>query len=128
MFKWVDHVVIAVNDLAGAVEDYETKLGLKAEVKDREQPHLGLRQAILPLGESGRFIELVEALGPDTPVGRSIARRGEGIHLIAIAVDDREKAGEELKANGARIIEGPGGPYIHPGDSHGVLIQLVERD
>ena len=58
MFKWVDHVVIAVNDLAGAVEDYETKLGLEAEVRDREQPHLGLRQAILPLGESGRFIEL----------------------------------------------------------------------
>ena len=55
-------------------------------------------------------------------------RGGDGIHLIAIAVDDREKAGEELKAKGARIIDAPGGPYIHPADSHGVLIQLVERD
>ncbi len=127
MFKWVDHVVIAVNDLKSAVDDYETRLGLKAEVTDRVVPELGLRQAILPLGEGGRFIELVEALGPETPVGRSLARRGEGIHLIAIAVDDREKAATELKANGARIIEAPGGPYIHPSESHGVLIQLVER-
>ena len=127
MFKWVDHIVIAVNDLQQSVKDYE-KLGLKAEVTDREVPELGLRQAILPLDESGRFLELVEPLGPETPVGRTLGRRGEGVYLIAIAVDNREQAAADLKANGVQIIEGPGGPFIHPKESHGVLFQLVERE
>ena len=126
MFKWVDHLVIAVNDLEEAVKSYETKLGLKAENVGREQPQLGLRNAILPLAENGRFIELAEPLGPDTPVGRSLQRRGEGLHLAAIAVDDLEQATAELKSRGVQLIEA-GGVFIHPRETHGILFQLVER-
>jgi methylmalonyl-CoA epimerase len=126
LFKWVDHLVIAVNNLEEAVKDYETKLGLKAENVGREQPNLGLRNAILPLDESGRFIELAEPLGPDTPVGRSLARRGEGLHLAAVAVDDVQEAAAELKKRGVQLIEA-GGVFIHPRETHGILIQLVAR-
>jgi methylmalonyl-CoA/ethylmalonyl-CoA epimerase len=126
VFKWVDHLVIAVNNLEQAVQTYETKLGLKAENVGREQPQLGLRNAILPLDENGRFIELAEPLGPDTPVGRSLQRRGEGLHLAAIAVEDLAEATAELKRRGVQLIEA-GGVFIHPRETHGILFQLVER-
>lgn len=126
MFKWVDHLVIAVNNLEEAVKSYEEKLGLKAQDVGREQPQLGLRNAILPLDESGRFIELAEPLGPDTPVGRSLQRRGEGLHLAAIAVEDLQEAVAALKSRGVQLIEA-GGVFIHPRETHGILLQLVER-
>lgn len=126
MFKWVDHLVIAVNNLEEAVKDYEAKLGLKAQEVGREHPNLGLRNAIFPLGESGRFIELAEPLGPDTPVGRTLQRRGEGLHLAALAVDDLAQATAALKQRGVQVIEA-GGVFIHPRETHGLLIQLVER-
>ena len=126
MFKWVDHLVIAVNNLEEAVKSYEEKLGLKAQDVGREQPQLGLRNAILPLDEGGRFIELAEPLGPDTPVGRSLQRRGEGLHLAAIAVEDLQEAVAALKSRGVQLIEA-GGVFIHPRETHGILFQLVER-
>jgi methylmalonyl-CoA epimerase len=127
MFKGIDHMVIAVNDLEQAVKDYESKLGLKANEGGGERPDLGLRNAYLPFGDGGAFIELAQPLGPDTPLGRTIARKGEGIHLLAMAVDDLPQAVAQLKENGAQIIEAGSMVFIHPRDAHGIMFQLVER-
>lgn len=128
MFKWIDHIVVAVSNLEQAVQDYQKRLGLKptGEV-GKAHPELGLRNAYFYLGNSGRFIELAEPLGPDTPLGRTLQRRGEGVHLVALAVDDLAKAKEELKRRGVQTIETTGMLFIHPKETHGVLLQLVER-
>ncbi|GBD11805.1 hypothetical protein HRbin23_01484 [bacterium HR23] len=128
MFKWIDHIVVAVQNLEQAVQDYQNRLGLTptGEV-GKAHPHLGLRNAYFYLGTSGRFIELAEPLGPDTPLGRTLQRRGEGIHLVALAVEDLAQAKAELHRRGVRTIEATGMLFIHPSETHGVLIQLVER-
>ncbi|MET4700380.1 methylmalonyl-CoA/ethylmalonyl-CoA epimerase [Constrictibacter sp. MBR-5] len=126
MPKWIDHIVVRVKDLDATLKDYETKLGMKASKGPEDQPHLGLRAAILPLGDGGRFIELVEPLG-DGAIAKSLAKFGEGVHLVALAVDDLKVAAAEMKGNGARVIETQGQVFIHPADGHGVLYQLIER-
>ena len=127
-FKWIDHVVIAVKDLEQGISTYRDKLGLPLD-HTGENPELGIKQAIFNLGD-GKFIELAEPLGPETPVGRTIERRGEGIHILAVAVDDIGKAVEDYKSKGIQLIGGdqPGGQvFIHPRSTNGVLIQLIER-
>lgn len=128
MFKGIDHIVIAVSSLEQAVKDYEERLGVKptGEV-GKARPELGLRNAYFYLGDSGRFIELAEPLGPETPLGRTLQRRGEGIHLVALAVDDVAGATAQLKARGVQVIEAGRQVFIHPKETHGVLYQLVER-
>ena len=127
MHKWIDHIVVRVRDLAEGMQDYETKLGMKASKGPEELPHLGIRRAVLPVGGEGRFIELAEPLSPDSAIGRSLSKHGEGLHLVALAVDDLAAAAAEMKANGARLIEADNMVFIHPRDGHGVLYQLVER-
>ncbi len=126
MHKGIDHIVVRVEDLDRSLEDYEGKLGMKAREAPVEQPELGLRRAILPLGDSGRFIELAEPLG-EGAIARALEKHGEGLHLVALAVDDLAAATAEMKANGARVIEAGHMVFIHPSDGHGVLYQLVER-
>lgn len=126
MPKWIDHIVVRVKNLDDALKDYETKLGMKASEPPEDQPHLGLRRAVLPLGDSGRFIELAEPLG-DGAIAKSLAKNGEGVHLVALAVDDLAKATADAKAQGARVIETQGQVFIHPADGHGVLYQYIER-
>ena len=127
MHKGIDHIVVRVADLEQSLEDYGQKLGLKAETPPVDQPDLGLRRAILPLGDSGRFIELAEPLS-DGAMARSLERHGEGLHLVALAVDDLAAEKAEMLANGARLIETDGMVFVHPRDGHGVLYQLVEHD
>lgn len=126
MPKWIDHIVVRVKNLDDALKDYETKLGMKASEPPEDQTHLGLRRAVLPLGDSGRFIELAEPLG-DGAIAKSLAKNGEGVHLVALAVDDLAKATADAKAQGARVIETQGQVFIHPADGHGVLYQYIER-
>ncbi len=125
MYTDVHHLVIVVNSLRQAVVDYE-KLGFKAEHVGRETA-FGNRQALLYVGDGGGYIELVEPMSADIPTARTLARRGEGIHLVALEVDDVKKAVAEMKARGVQLIEGEGGPFIHPKETHGILCQLVER-
>jgi methylmalonyl-CoA/ethylmalonyl-CoA epimerase len=89
--------------------------------------------AMLPIGETK--IELLEPSSPDSPVARFLAKRGPGIHHIAIAVTDIHQALAELKQKGARLIDenprvGAGGclvAFIHPSSANGVLLELVQR-
>ena len=127
MPKWIDHVVVRVRDLDQSLKDYETKLGLKPSKGPEDQPSMGIRRAVLPLGGEGRFLELAEPLGKDSAVGRSLAKLGEGVHIVALAVDDLEAARSEMKARGTRLIEAGGQLFVHPSDTHGVLYQLIER-
>ena len=124
-FKWIDHVVIAVKDMDQAVSTYRDKLGLKLRGINNA-PELGIKQAHFDLGD-GRFIELAEPLGPETAVGRSIERRGEGIPILAVAVENMEKAKEEYESKGIQLIADGDQVFLHPRSTNGVLIQLIER-
>ncbi|HCX78232.1 MAG TPA: methylmalonyl-CoA epimerase, partial [Firmicutes bacterium] len=102
MFKKIDHLGIAVEDLEVAVQLYRDTLGLEyaGEETVAEQK---VKTAFFPLGESS--IELLEPTDPDSPVAKFIAKRGAGIHHIALRVDDVAKAIEELTAQGVRMID-----------------------
>ncbi len=122
----IDHVVIRVKDIEAAIESY-TNLGMEL-TRTLETPSIG-KQAIFRLAD-GTFIELVAPLSPDSPVGRAIESRGEGVHTVALAVDDVNETVGVLTEGGARVIqeEGLDGvAFIHPKSTHGVLLQVMEK-
>jgi len=131
MFKGVDHVVIAVKDLDAAVGRYETIYG--TTVSERTQaPAAGMAMAFFRFGDS--YIELVSAIGDQGPIAKRLADSGEGIHLVAMKVDDVDKTVAELREKGIRLVgdPGPGNPvkgqvFIHPSVTGGVLTQLIQR-
>ena len=129
--KRVDHVGIAVKNLDEAVKFYES-LGFKAsgyEVVAEQK----VKVAFLPCGDSE--LELLESTEPDGPIARFIEKNGPGIQHIAIRVDDIDKALEELKAQGVRLIDqtpryGAGNAriaFVHPKATGGVLLELTQR-
>ncbi|MBE3585079.1 MULTISPECIES: methylmalonyl-CoA epimerase [Desulfofundulus] len=131
--KKIDHVGIAVKDLARAIEFYEGLLGLKVtgtEVVEEQK----VKVAFLPTGDSE--VELLESTTPDGPIARFIEKNGEGIQHIAFRVDNLEQVLEELKAKGVRLIDekprrGAGGAriaFLHPKSTFGTLVELCERE
>lgn len=127
----LDHVAIAVEDLDQAVEGYRSRYDVEPIYRERIEEQ-GVEEAMIPVG--GSFVQLLEPLGPETPVGRFLSRNGEGLHHIAYAVSSIESALSHLKSQGARLIDEeprPGGrgariAFVHPGDLTGTLIELVE--
>ncbi|MFQ5553536.1 MAG: methylmalonyl-CoA epimerase [Thermoplasmata archaeon] len=128
--KRVDHIGIAVTDLAGAIEAYET-LGLKASSVE-DVPSEQVRVALFPVGETR--IELLEPSAEDSVIERFLRKHGEGVHHVALEVDDIEEASRELVAAGVRLVfESPHAGegrarinFIHPASTRGVLIELRE--
>jgi len=128
----IEHVALAVADLDAAVEHYATTWGLTVEHRERVEDQ-GVEEAMLPLGES--YLQLLGATGPDTTVGKFLAKRGEGLHHIAYEVDDLEAALAKLKADGVPLIdEAPrrGGrghmvAFVHPRGNHGLLVELIQK-
>lgn len=129
--KRVDHVGIAVKNLDESVQFYES-LGFKAtgyEVVAEQK----VKVAFLPCGDSE--LELLESTEPDGPIARFIEKNGPGIQHIAIRVDDIDKALEELKEKGVRLIDqvpryGAGNAriaFVHPKATGGVLLELTQR-
>ncbi len=122
----IDHIVIRVKDIDEAVKSYKN-LGMELTTT-LETPEIG-KQAVFRL-PNGTFIELVAPLSPDSAVGRAIEKRGEGVHTVALSVDDLEKTEGEIKAGGAQVIPGDGMDgviFVHPKSAHGVLMQLTEK-
>ena len=121
----VDHVVIRVKELGEAVERYGA-LGLELS-NTTENPAVG-KIAIFRLAD-GFFLELVEPLSPGSAIGRALESRGEGVHSIALAVDDLEASVEDLEERGAPIIRPDGLPlaFIHPKATPGAMLQIMER-
>jgi methylmalonyl-CoA/ethylmalonyl-CoA epimerase len=125
----LDHVAILVADLDAAVRLYRDVYGLElAEIE--EVPTDKVRVAIFGHG-AGR-IELVSPAGPDSPMAKTIEKRGEGLHHICLEVPDIEKAMAALRAQGAPLLDekprpGAGGArvaFVHPKGSRGVLVEL----
>lgn len=127
----LDHVGIAVHDLDRAVEQYRARYGVAPLYRETVSSQ-GVEEAMIPVG--GSFIQLLQPLGPETPVGRFLAGRGEGVHHLAWTVADIEAALDHLKSQGARLVDSsprPGGrgariAFVHPADLAGTLIELVE--
>ncbi|MDK2783076.1 MAG: methylmalonyl-CoA/ethylmalonyl-CoA epimerase [Thermococcaceae archaeon] len=132
MIKKVDHIGIAVKNLEEAIKIWEN-LGLKVE-EIEEVPDQKVRTAIFHAGETR--IELLEATSEDSPIAKFIEKRGEGIHHIALGVDNIEEHLEKLKEKGFRLIDekpgiGAGGAkiaFVHPKSVGGVLLELCERE
>ena len=129
--KRVDHIGIAVKNLDESVQFYES-LGFKAtgyEVVAEQK----VKVAFLPCGDSE--LELLESTTEDGPIAKFIEKTGPGIQHIAIRVDDIDKALEELKEKGVRLIDqtpryGAGGAriaFVHPKATGGVLLELTQR-
>jgi len=126
----IDHIGIAVKNLEEAVKTFES-LGLKVkeieEVKEQK-----VKVAMFPVGESR--IELLEATAEDSAIAKFIANRGEGIHHIAINVENIERSLEHARKAGIKLIDekpriGAGGKkvaFLHPKSVHGVLLEFVE--
>ena len=156
----IDHVGIACRDLQATIGLYQATFGLEVvslEVHEEQ----GVREAMLRIGEGGAlvggaaggwilasgspadggltgwapgYVQLLEPLGPDTPVGRFLARRGEGIHHVGYGVSDIRQALTAIGATGVRLLDerprhgsmGASIAFLHPADLGGVLTELVQ--
>jgi len=132
MFTKIRTVHIAVNSVEEAARAYSDSFGLEAS-RSGAIPELGIKNAILPVGDA--VIELIEPLNPEEgPVARFLRNRGEGIYMMALEVENLGSAIKSFEAKGVRLVAADpesrarGGPvFIHPGSTHGVLIELVEK-
>jgi len=136
----IDHVGIAVVNLEEAIERYRSAFGLEVVAVESNELQ-GVREAMLRLGPSvpdaagqSSYVQLLEPLTPDTPVGRFLARRGEGLHHVGYAVDDVALAMDSLALQGVRLLDsqprhgslGASIAFAHPKDLSGVLTELVQ--
>jgi len=129
----IDHLGIAVNSIEEAKKLFHDILGLKFEGTETVQEQK-VTTAFFPVGDSE--VELLESTAPDGPIAKYLEKRGEGIQHIAFRVENLEEALTELKDKGIRLIDekprmGAGGAkiaFLHPKSTHGVLIELSERE
>lgn len=131
--KVIDHIGIAVKDIQESLKFWEETLGIHCHGVE-EVVEQKVKTAFLPVKDTE--IELLEGTAEDSPVSKFIEKKGEGIHHIAIRVENLEEALAEMKAKGIRLIDetpriGAGGAkiaFVHPKASGGVLLELCERD
>lgn len=129
----IDHIAIAVRDLDAAVEYYRTAFG--AEVHHREVVESdGVEEALVKVADS--YIQLTAATRPDSPIAKSIERRGEGLHHVGYRVANCQVALDSMIAAGATPIDAAPRPgsrgttvaFVHPKGSFGTLIELVQEN
>lgn len=128
----IDHIGIATRQLEEGLALWRDLLGLRVDATE-EIAEQGVRVAMLPVGDT--HVELLEALTPDSSVGKFVSKRGPGIHHIAVQVDDINASLADLKEKGARLIDetpriGAGGcliAFVHPSSANGVLLELVQH-
>jgi len=128
----IHHIGIAVESLEAARRPFEKMLGRPPDSEEVVEEQK-VRVAMFRVGESR--VELLEATAEDSPLARSIAKRGQGLHHIALAVEDLAGTLRELANAGVRLIDreprrGAGNElvaFVHPGSTAGVLIELVEE-
>jgi methylmalonyl-CoA/ethylmalonyl-CoA epimerase len=128
----VEHIGIAVRNLEDAIAWYENVLGLKCYAVE-EVPAQSVRTAFFKAGQTK--IELLESTAPDGPIGKFIAKRGEGIHHVAYGVEGLEAALDEAQTKGVELIdarpkkgaEGMETGFLHPRSTFGVLTELCEK-
>jgi methylmalonyl-CoA/ethylmalonyl-CoA epimerase len=127
----IDHVGIAVDDIDASLAVYRDLLGMPL-VHRETVAEQGVDAALLDVGNG--HIELLQPLGPDTAVGKFLAKRGPGLHHVAYRVDDIDQALTALAQSGARLIDerprtgirGSRVAFVHPGATGGVLTEIVQ--
>jgi methylmalonyl-CoA/ethylmalonyl-CoA epimerase len=131
VFGRIDHVGVAVADVDAAIELYEKSFEM--ELAHRETvTEQGVEAVLLDVGDG--HVELLAPLGPETPVGKFIARNGPGLHHVAYAVDDIDAALERIAAAGIELIDATPRigirasrvAFLHPRSTGGVLTEIVE--
>jgi methylmalonyl-CoA/ethylmalonyl-CoA epimerase len=127
----LDHVALAVHNLDEALAEYKRLFGAQPMHREIVEEQ-GVEEAMIAIG--GSYLQLLQPLGPDTPVGRFIESHGEGMHHVALAVADIDAALDHLKAEGARLVDeeprnggrGTRIAFVHPRAFAGTLVELVE--
>jgi methylmalonyl-CoA epimerase len=131
MFDRIDHIGVAVEDIEAALPLYRDAFGM--QVAHREiVAEQGVEAVLLDVGEN--HVELLAPLGPDTPVGRFMAKNGAGLHHVAYAVEDIDATLERIAAAGVGLIDskprvgirGSRVAFLHPRSTGGVLTEIVE--
>jgi methylmalonyl-CoA epimerase len=131
MFGRIDHIGVAVEDIDAAIELYEKSFEM--ELVHRETvTEQGVDAVLLDVGDG--HVELLAPLGPDTPVGKYVAKNGVGLHHVAYAVDDIDAALERIAAVGIGLIDSKPRvgiresrvAFLHPRSTGGVLTEIVE--
>lgn len=129
----IDHIGVAVRSLDRTLEFYRDALGIEPSHRT-EVDHEHVEVAVLPIG--GGRIELLRATSQDSVIDRFIERHGEGLHHVAVQVDDLDAAVERLKRSGSRLVgekiqigaEGYRYIFVHPASTGGILLELVQRE
>ena len=131
MLDRIDHIGVATDDLDGAIALYEGTLGMPVAHRETVESQ-GVEAVLLDVGEG--HVELLRPLGPDTPIGRYLERKGPGLHHVAYAVDDIEGVLGKLKESGIDLIDSEPRigirrsrvAFVHPRSTDGVLTEIVE--
>jgi methylmalonyl-CoA/ethylmalonyl-CoA epimerase len=132
----IDHVGIACRDLDASIKFYETTFGLTVAGRETNEAQ-GVQEAMLYVADApggASYVQLLEPLSPDTPVGKFLENRGEGVHHIGYGVVDVEAALAQLKDDGIRLIDersrhgslGAAIAFLHPKSIGGVLTEIVQ--
>jgi methylmalonyl-CoA/ethylmalonyl-CoA epimerase len=137
LFTRIDHVGIAVRDLESAIELYTTTFGLTVAGRETNEAQ-GVREAMLHVADvsdgGASYVQLLEPLAEDTPVGKFLTSRGEGVHHIGYGVADVAASLEQLRGEGIRLVDerprhgslGASIAFLHPKSVGGVLTELVQ--
>lgn len=132
MISQIDHLGIAVHSLDEAIPLYRDLMGLTLEGTETVPDGMS-RVAFFKCGEVS--IELLEPTGPDTPIGKFLAKRGEGFHHVCLRVDNIEEAREKMAAGGLQLIDKEPRPgahntmvsFFHPKSTRGLLIEIASH-
>jgi len=127
----IDHIGVATDDLDGALALYEKTLGMPLAHRETVESQ-GVEAALVDVGEG--HVELLRPLGPDTPVGKHLEKRGPGLHHVAYAVGDIDDVLERLKGAGIELIDSEPRvgirdsrvAFVHPRSTGGVLTEIVQ--
>lgn len=136
MFTRIDHVGVAVRDLEKSISWYESTFGLTVVSRETNEAQ-GVSEAMLIVADGpagGSYVQLLEPLRDDSPVGKFLARNGEGVHHIGYGVDDVVEALASVGRAGVRLVDerprhgsmGASIAFLHPKDTGGVLVELVQ--
>ena len=131
MFGRIDHIGVAVEDIDAAIELYRDSFGMELAHRETVESQ-GVEAVLLDVGDGN--VELLRPLGPDTAVGKFLARKGEGLHHVAYAVDDIDAALTQIAAAGIQLIDSEPRTgirdsrvaFLHPRSTGGVLTEIVE--
>jgi len=131
VFGLIDHIGVATNDLDASLALYEGTFEMPLAHRETVQAQ-GVEAVLLDVGEC--HVELLEPLGPDTPVGKFLDRKGPGLHHVAYRVEDIDATLEQLKEAGVKLIDAEARTgirqsrvaFLHPRSTGGVLTEIVQ--